>query len=422
MNKVFDFKKFLKYLISVALTVLVIMKIDLVADWISTVISVFSPLILGCAFAFILNLIMRRLERIYFPNSEKKFVKASRRPVCLVLSILIILLIAALVVGLVVPQLINTIAVIGDSIPFYVENLKEWISENSEKFPDVAQRITLILDNVGIDLNNFNWDSLVDTLGGFAKNGVSTIFTSTLSFIGSFTGSVVNAAIGLVFAIYILYNKEKLGRQIQSLMDCYLKEKWHRRINYFFSTAAGTFSSFISGQCTEAVILGVLCILGMTILQLPYATAIGTLVGVTALVPIVGAYIGAVVGALLIVVVEPIDAVIFIVFLIILQQIEGNVIYPKVVGSSIGLPGIWVLAAVTVGGGIGGIFGMLIGVPIAATAYKLISKDVSARKAAVAPQQDESAAQVSETDSDDKVQADTPQSIDNSEDNSNDGK
>ena len=189
----------------------------------------------------------------------------------------------------------------------------------------------------------------------------------------------MNFVVGLIFAVYILFNKEKLASQADRLMRSYMKPRSEKRFRYFCATADKCFSSFIVGQCTEAVILGLLCAIGMAILRIPYASTIGTLIGATALIPIVGAYIGAAVGALMIVVVDPIKALWFLIFLVILQQVEGNVIYPKVVGSSVGLPGMWVLAAVTVGGGLGGIGGMLLGVPAAATVYKLLENDVHRR-------------------------------------------
>lgn len=390
MNDIFtDFKKYLKYLIAAAAAVLIVRNISVCISWISAVFSVFAPLIIGCVFAFILNLIMKQLEKLYFPHSDKRAVRASRRAVCLALSILLIFLLAALIVWLIVPEIYNIVTVFGQTVPIYISRIQQWLSSNSENFPTLSELLNELMNQTGVDLNNIDWKALAESLFGMAKTGVGTLFTSTISFIGSFTGGIVNAAIGLVFSIYILYNKEKLSAQLQKLMKCYLKSSLKDKINYFCSTVESTFSSFITGQCTEAVILGVLCIIGMSILRLPYASTIGTLVGVTSLIPIVGAYIGAIVGALMILVIDPIKALIFIIFLIVLQQIEGNVIYPKVVGSSVGLPGIWVLAAVTVGGGFGGILGMLIGVPSAAVAYKLIKHDVqkrTAEEAAVPPE------------------------------------
>ena len=209
--------------------------------------------------------------------------------------------------------------------------------------------------------------------------GAGGIFSSVVTVIGSLFGTVAQFVIGTIFAIYVLSSKEKLAEQADNLMKAYMKPRTREKILYVAGTAHETFSSFIVGQCMEAVIIGSLCAAGMLVLKMPYAVMTGTVVGVTALIPVVGAYIGAVVGAFMVFTVNPLQAVIFIVFLLILQQLEGNLIYPKVVGSSIGLPGMWVLAAVTVGGGVFGIGGMLLGVPLAASAYKLLEADVQMR-------------------------------------------
>ena len=211
------------------------------------------------------------------------------------------------------------------------------------------------------------------------KSGFTSFVNSTLTAVGAVVGSVVNFFIGLIFGIYILSGKEKLHSQVSRIMHAYMKERTVARIRYIYRTANETFSSFIIGQCTEAVILGTLCTIGMLLFRFPYAPMIGAFIGATALIPIVGAYLGAAVGAFMILTVDPLKALLFIIFIVVLQQLEGNLIYPRVVGSSIGLPGIWVLAAVTVGGGLGGIGGMLLGVPVAATAYKLIRNDVAGR-------------------------------------------
>ena len=212
-----------------------------------------------------------------------------------------------------------------------------------------------------------------------SRSGIGSIVNSTISVVGSVVGGVINFFIGLIFGVYILVGKERLSSQAKRILRAYLKERNVERIRKVIKTADETFSSFIVGQCTEAVILGTLCAVGMLIFDFPYAVMIGSFIGVTALIPIVGAYLGASVGAFMIVTVDPLKALLFIVFIIVLQQLEGNLIYPRVVGSSIGLPGIWVLAAVTVGGGLLGIGGMLLGVPLAATVYKLIRSDVNER-------------------------------------------
>lgn len=314
---------------------------------------------------------MRRLEKIYFPNSQKRAVISSRRPVCLVLSLLAVILLITLIIVIIVPEISNIFRVLSDSFPVYAATAQEWLAEAEVKFPAAGEFIRENIDPKKFDIKN-----ITETVINFAKNGA---FSSALSVISSFFGGVVNFVVGLIFAVYILFNKEKLAVQADRLMRSYMKPKSEERFRYFCATADKCFSSFIVGQCTEAVILGLLCAIGMAILRIPYASTIGTLIGATALIPIVGAYIGAAVGALMIVVVDPIKALWFLIFLVILQQVEGNVIYPKVVGSSVGLPGMWVLAAVTVGGGLGGIGGMLLGVPAAATVYKLLENDVHRR-------------------------------------------
>lgn len=367
-------KRYTAYVAIAAAAVLLIIHFDRAAAAFSALIKILSPLFIGMILAYILNLVMLRVEKLYFPRSEKKFINASRRPVCLVMSILLIFVVFGLVCLLIIPEISNLAVVLKATVPYYFDKFYAVLEEHKADIPMLEGYIQDFLNNPQID-----WQNIISSVVSFASTGVGGFISSTVSVISTVFGGIVNFVIGIIFAVYILYNKEKLYLQCSRLMDSYLKERFGKRVRYFCATANKCFSSFIFGQCTEAVILGVLCALGMTILKLPYATTIGTLVGVTALIPIVGAYIGAVVGALMILVVDPIKAVWFLIFLVILQQVEGNVIYPKVVGSSIGLPGMWVLAAVTVGGGLGGIPGMLVGVPLTATVYQLVDKDVSKR-------------------------------------------
>jgi predicted PurR-regulated permease PerM len=202
---------------------------------------------------------------------------------------------------------------------------------------------------------------------------------AVITTVSTVLGGIVTAFLSLIFAIYILLDKEKLGRQGNKLAKKYLKQSWYEKLRYVLATLDDCFKKYIVGQCTEAVILGGLCAVGMMILGLPYATMIGALVAFTALIPVAGAFIGGGVGAFMILMVNPIQALVFIVFLVVLQQLEGNIIYPRVVGSSMGLPAIWVLAAVTVGGGVAGIFGMLLGVPVAAAVYRILRNDVNGK-------------------------------------------
>lgn len=209
-------------------------------------------------------------------------------------------------------------------------------------------------------------------------SGFGGVMSSVVSVVGSVISSVVTVAVALIFSIYLLTGKEKLISQSKRMISTYLP-KADKKIFYVLNTLNDSFHRFIVGQCTEAVILGGLCMIGMWIFRFPYAVMVGVLIGFTALIPIAGAYIGAGVGAFMILTESPLQALLFLVFIVVLQQLEGNLVYPKVVGSSIGLPGIWVLAAITIGGGLMGVLGMLLAVPLLATVYKLIQADVRKR-------------------------------------------
>ena len=334
-----------------------------VAGFLLALLGVMGPLFTGAAIAYILNLPMRAFERFYFPRSEKKLVIKTRRPVCMILSVFVVFLILAGVVMLVVPELISSISLLVEEIPPIAENIYRWALSYSDKLPALQE----MLKEANIDLSGL-FRNVLDTVA----SGTGDVINSVIALLVSIFGTITDFVMGFIFALFLLANKEKLQRQIKRFLHAYMKPRREEKLYRILDTANSSFSSFIVGQCTEAVILGVLCALGMLIFQFPYAVMTGTVVGVMALIPIVGAYVGAAIGTFMIFTVDPLQAVFFLIFLIILQQIEGNLIYPKVVGSSIGLPGMWVLAAVLIGGGLGGISGMLIGVPLAATLYKLL--------------------------------------------------
>ena len=320
--------------------------------------------------AYVLNIVMKFLEKHWFPNSQNKVLKKIKRGSCVFLSIFLIIGAGTLIVRIVLPELIHAGTVVAAELPEYFDNIQQWVLKHDELFPSLTEKI----GNMEID-----WQELFQRFFTHATSGITTILNSAFLFITELLGSIVNIVIGLIFSIYILMNKEKLKRQAYTLEHVYLSEKVITVINKFVESAHLCFTHFISGQCIEAVILGSLCTIGMFIFRFPYAPMVGTFIGATALIPIVGAYLGAAVGAFLIFTVSPVKAVGFILFIVILQQIEGNLIYPKVVGSSIGLPGMWVLAAVTIGGGLAGIPGMFLGVPLTATVYRLIRLDVQSR-------------------------------------------
>ena len=367
------------YILLIAALILGIQNITVVVTVLQTVAGVLQPLILGAVIAYILNILMKKLEKIYFPKSKNSLINKTKRMVCIILSLLLVIGILGLVMGLVLPELAGAFAVIAESVPVYYEKLVAWLMTYSDKFPVIEEYIN------GLQLD---WSQITKNLVMYATSGVGGIFNSAISVVSVVVGGIVNFVIALIFAIYLLAGKEKLSAQLKRVLAAYLSEKKRAQLAQMVAVADNTFSSFIVGQCTEAVILGSLCTIGMWILRFPYAPMTGAFIGVTALIPVAGAYLGAGVGAFMIMTVDPMKALLFLIFIVCLQQLEGNLIYPKVVGSSVGLPALWVLAAVTVGGGINGIFGMLLGVPIAATLYKLIGMDVRKKvdkQMAVAP-------------------------------------
>ena len=336
------------------------------ADVLTKVLGAAAPLLIGCIVAYVLNIVMRFYERHYFPKKNSKPVLNSRRPVCFLLAVITLLLIVALVVGLIVPQLISCVQLIITEAPDFLRETALWIDE-----------LGVLPENITDTLINIDWRSRVSQIVQVLGSGWGDVLDVLVKTVTSVFSWIVTAFLAIIFAVYILFGKEKLGRQFHRIAGRYLKDSWHHKLTYVIDVINDCFHKYIVGQCTEAVILGVLCMLGMLILRLPYAAMISALIAFTALVPIAGAYIGGAVGAFMILTVSPIKAVIFVIFLVILQQLEGNIIYPKVVGSSMGLPSIWVLTAVTVGGGVMGIGGMLIGVPLAAVIYRLVREDVN---------------------------------------------
>lgn len=332
-----------------------------------------APLLLGCVLAYILNILVRFYEEHLFQKWAEKRKKSIPRLISIVLSVVTVMSVFVLIVTCVIPELISGIRLLGSSIESGVVWVKENI-EHNDAFDAVIEKW------FG---NETGWEENISKVVDILLSGASSIigvFSSAIS-------GIVTFAIALIFAIYLLMGKERLKQQIHSCAKAYLPQKTASRIYHVVQIFDSSFHHYIVGQCVEAVILGLLCTIGMLLLGLPYAPVIGSVVGATALIPIAGAYIGGAVGAFLILMVSPMKAVIFLVFLIILQQLEGNLIYPRVVGTSIGLPGMWVLAAVTIGGGIAGIPGVLLVVPIVSALYQLLKQDVQKR---LLPDKDES--------------------------------
>ncbi len=364
------YKKFLKYGITVAILVLVVMNFPAVVGGVNTLLSVAYPLTLGCVIAYILNILMVRLEKLYFPKSKKKIVTKTRRAVCMVLSLTLLVLIVIFVMYLVIPQVVDCFVVISKDVPVLLQKGWDFLIDNSDRIPALQESLTSM---------NLDWGGIINKVTSGLMSGTKGILSSATTIVGSFFGAVTNTVVALIFSMYVLACKEELAGNINRVMKAFMKPTVYDKTIYVLDVVHNSFSNFFVGQATEAVILGTLCTIGMWIIKIPYAGPIGALVGLTALIPVFGGYIGAALGAFMILTVDPKLALVFIIYLLILQQLEGNLIYPRVVGSSIGLPGIWVLAAIMLGSGLGGVVGMLVGVPISAAAYKLL-KDATKKK------------------------------------------
>lgn len=320
------------------------------------------PLVIGGAIAYVINILMSFYERWFFAkNVETKL----KRPVSLIIALITIIIVVWLLIMLIVPQFISCIRTLLQKAPATVETL---LSMHYFRI--------LIPDNLAEQMENFNWDEIIKQTVELLSSLVPGI-TGTVSSV--FSG-IVTLLFSLIFAFYFLIGKDIMRFQIQRVMKNYLEPIWCYRINHWAQLLNTSFHNFITGQCLEAIILGSLCFIGMVIFKFPYAGLIGVFVGITGLLPMLGAYLGAFVGAFMILSVSPQKALLFLVFLVVLQQIEGNLIYPKVVGTSVGLPALWTLAAVTVGGTLDGILGMFLGVPIASAFYQGLKEDMKLKE------------------------------------------
>lgn len=337
-----------------------------IAASIKWVVGLVKPLIIGFILALMLNVPMSFVERRLLKKSK---LQKGKRPLSILLALILVMGIFIGVAFLVVPELVEAVKMIITIITGGIDQL-------------VAMENSLPEDALGGYLGRWNidWLGLKEQLNGWLKEQGDVFVNQAVGAAGSFLSTVVTAVISLTFSIYILANKETLKRQITRLMRVWLPAKLMEPAIHIASVCSDTFKRFVAGQATEAIILGTLCMIGMAILQIPYAPMIGALVGVTALIPVVGAWVGAIVGTVMILTVAPFKAVVFLIFLLTLQQVEGNAIYPRVVGSKINLPSIWVLAAVTVGGKLGGPIGMLLGVPAASAAYALLKEATQYRE------------------------------------------
>ncbi|MBO5484479.1 MAG: AI-2E family transporter [Lachnospiraceae bacterium] len=362
-------KKYKNLILIVAVFLLCLRYWDSVMQMLGVGFQAAVPLMVGGMIAYVLNILMVFYEKYYPVKVGKVNTGKVRRPVCIILSLVSFVLIVLFVCVLIIPELVNCIKLLVQEIP----EMWDVIQSRLQDDPEILDYLNQLGEKM--DFNPSDMEGMVAKAASLLGAGLGGAMNTLVSVVSSVFSTIVTILVALVFAIYLLACKEKLADGADRILRAYLS-KWYEKIYYVLRVVHQSFHSFIVGQCVEAVILGVLCIVGMLIFRFPYATMVGTLIGFTALIPVAGAYVGGGVGAFMICSVSPVKAVLFVVFLVVLQQLEGNLIYPKVVGSSIGLPGIWVLAAVTVGGGIMGIAGMLLGVPLVAALYQLLQNDL----------------------------------------------
>lgn len=354
-------RKVSKWIIAIAAACIVIYltlrNIGPVSDAAMWLVNLASPLIIGFFIALVLNVPMRFFESFMWPKATKKFPNAIRRPLAYLMSLILILGILVGVVWLIIPELVNAFRVLADStIQLLKEMQQRQLSGETASLP------------FGITVD---WNGIVRTIESWIRTQSGNIVNVAVDTLSSLAGGVINGVFAFIFSIYILFSKETLKKQACRILRAWAPKVYGEKIIHATSVANRVFRNFVSGQTLESIILGTLCTIGMLILQLPYAPMVGALVGVASLIPVVGAFIGAGIGAFMIFMESPIQSLVFIIFIIALQQIEGNLIYPRVMGTKINLPPIWVLAAVTIGGAFAGPLGILLGIPFASTVYEL---------------------------------------------------
>lgn len=341
--------------------------------FLSIVFSIFAPVITALCIAFILNVPLTFLETKAFKFwkcGKSKILWKLKRPVCLFLTYLFSLGIVAVSILIIIPDIIETLTYIFEKLPSFILEVRVWLTDILKKY-DIPQD--------SIPFYNFDITAFSSTLVNFLSGYSGSIFNNAVSITSSFVSGVFNGIFSLVISVYVLAQKEKIGCFVKKVIDSFVPQKTAKLIFHLSERTSYSFSKFIGGQLTEAVILGILCYIGMIIFRFPNAAIISVLITVTALIPIVGATIGVVIGFLLILITNPLKALLFVLFFLVLQQLEGNLIYPRVVGKAVGLPAVIVISAVLVGGNIGGILGTLIAVPLCAVLYTLLREAIASK-------------------------------------------
>lgn len=342
--------------------------LDVVLGVLRFILGIAMPFLSGGVIAFILNVPMKKIEKHLFTKNKK--MEKLKRPLAYILTLVCVIGVLALAMVVVIPELGNTITMLAEQIPVAAKSAQKWLTEIPQKWPALAPAIEEL---------NIDWSSISSSAVKFVQGIASGVVSSGVGFFSSVVSGVASFVIGFVFSIYVLFQKEKLISQAKQILYAVFPEKVTEKIITVAKLSNQIFSSFLSGQCLEAVILGTMFVIAMSIFGMPYAMLTGIVIAITALIPIFGAFIGCVIGMLLIVMVNPIQALWFLVLFLVLQQVEGNLIYPYVVGGSIGLPSIWVLVAVTVGGNLFGIAGILFFIPLCSVLYALFRTFVKKR-------------------------------------------
>ena len=365
LAKWFGERKIVRLMLLAALLALGVIHVEFIINTVLLIWRVASPLIVGAALAYILEIIIKRLEKIMLPNSKKPWINKSRRGICILIATALLVSFIVLLIFTIIPGLTDAFTLLGRELPNYFTQVKAWLMDLSQPVPAVTEYIESL---------NLDWPKVQERVINWALNGVGNgaLLSSTVTVIGMVTSEIANFLISFIFAIFLLGSKQQLNHQYRNLLHAVASERNSERVERVLSTANRCFSGFIVGQSVNGLILGILTWLGMRIFHMPYALMVGVLSGTTSLVPIIGGYIGAALGTFLVFTANPSLALWFLLFIVALQTVQGNVLYPRLVGSSVGIPSLWVLAAVSVGGGLGGIGGMIVAVPITATVYTLL--------------------------------------------------
>lgn len=363
-----------------AVVVLCVMYSGQIVRWIFLGIDILEPFAVGGMIAFVLNLPMKFVEERLLGRWKGKAADKLRRPLSLLAAIVFVAVLIVIVVMAVLPQLGRTINDLGQKIPEFFQQVVAWLGDLERQYPQLGQYLGPFLDSgESLEQSWASMDQLAARLMDFLKEGGVSVITTTIGVASGIISTFVKGIISFIFALYILAAKEKLADQGKRILHAFAPEKVEKGTLSLCSLLYRNFSHFITGQCVEAVIIGTIFVITMSLFRMPYAVMIGVLIAFTALIPVVGAFIGCILGAFLILVDAPEMAFWFVVLFLIIQQIEGNLIYPRVVGESVGLPAIWVLAAVSVGGSLFGFAGMLVFIPLVSTGYMLLRDEVNAR-------------------------------------------